>query len=65
MLSVQVALLASCVHIGSLAQLSFSFLQAESASLLQGFDVLIGNVITSTVIVWLHKSIAIPNSFMF
>jgi hypothetical protein len=62
-LSIQVALLA-CVCIGSLAQLSFSFLQAESASILQGVDVLIGNVITSTVIVWLQKSIAIPNSFM-
>ena len=63
MLSIQVALLA-CVRIGSLAWLSFSFLQAESASISQGVDVLIGNVFTSTVIVWLQNSIAIPNSFM-
>ncbi len=61
-LSIQVALLAS-VLIGSLAKLSFS-LQAESASVLQVVDVIIGNVITSTVIVWLQKSITIPNSFM-
>ncbi len=63
MLSVQVALLA-CVLIGSLAKLSFSFLQAEFASILQFVDVIIDNVITSTVIVWLQKSIRIPNSFM-
>ncbi len=62
MLSIQVALLA-CVLIGSLAKLSFS-LQAEFASILQVLNVIIGNVITSTVIVWLQKSITIHNSFM-
>ncbi len=50
--------------IGSLAKLSFGFLQAEFAGILQIVDVIIGNVITSTVIVWLQKSISIPNSFM-
>ncbi len=63
MVSIQVALLA-CVLIGSLAKLLFSFLQAEFASILQGVDVSIGNVITSTVIVWLQESITIPNSLM-
>ncbi len=62
MLSIQVALLA-CEHIGSLAKLSFS-LQAEFASILQVVDVIIVNVITLTVIVWLQKSISMPNSFM-
>ncbi len=62
MLSIQVALLA-CVLIGSLAKLPFS-LQAEFASILQVLDVIIGNVITSMVIVWLQKTITIPNSFM-
>jgi hypothetical protein len=61
-LSIQVVLLA-CVLIGLLAKLSFS-LQAEFASILQVLDVIIGNVITSTVIVWLQKFITIPNSFM-
>ncbi len=62
MLSIQVALLA-CVRIGLFAKLSFS-LQAEFASILQVLDVIICNVITSTVIIWLQKSIMIPNSFM-
>ncbi len=63
-LSVQVALLA-CVLIGSLAKLSFSFCKkAEFASILQFVDVIIGNVITSMVFIWLQKSITIPNSFM-
>jgi hypothetical protein len=61
-LSIQVALLA-CVLIVSLAKLSFS-LQAEFASILQVLDVIIGNVITSTVIIWLQKFITILNSFM-
>ncbi len=63
MLSIQVALLA-CVLIGSLAKLSFSFWKAEFASILQVVDVIIGNVITSTVIIWLQESIMIPNSFI-
>jgi hypothetical protein len=39
-------------------------LQVEFASISQFVDVIIGNVITSTVIVWLQKSITIPDSFM-
>jgi hypothetical protein len=62
-LSIQVALLA-CVHIGSLAQLSFSFCERSLLAYRRGVDVIIGNVITSTVIVWLQKSIVIPDSFM-
>jgi hypothetical protein len=52
------------VLIGSLAQLKFSFRHQSLASNLQGVDVIIGNVITSTVIVWLQESITIPDSFM-
>ena len=63
MLSIQVALLA-CVRIGSLAQLSFSFCKWSLLASCRGVDVFLGNVITSTGIVWLQKSIAIPNSFM-
>jgi hypothetical protein len=62
-LSIQVTLLA-CVRIGSLAQLSFSLCKRSLLASCRGVDVLIGDVITSMVIVWLQKSIAIPNSFM-
>jgi hypothetical protein len=55
----------ACVFIGSLAKLLFSFLQVECASALKMVDVIIGKVISSMVIVWLQKSIRIPNSFMF
>jgi hypothetical protein len=61
--SVQVARLAR-VLIGYLAKLSPSFLQAECASASQMVDVIIGKVISSMVIVWLQRSITIPNSFM-
>jgi hypothetical protein len=43
---------------------NLELLQVEFASILQVVAVIIGNAITSTVIVWLQKSITIPNSFM-
>jgi hypothetical protein len=61
--SVQVARLAR-VLIGSLAKLSSTLLQAECASALQMIDVIIGKMISSMDIVWLQRSITIPNSFM-
>jgi hypothetical protein len=39
-------------------------MQAECASASQMADVIIGKVISSMVIVWLQRSITIPNSFM-
>ncbi len=63
MYSVQVARLAR-VLIGSLAKLSSTLLQAECASALQMIDVIIGKMISSMDIVWLQRSITIPNSFM-
>jgi hypothetical protein len=60
--SIQVAHLA-CVLIGSLDKLYLA-LQADCASALQMVDAIIGKVISSMVIVWLQKSITIPDSFM-
>jgi hypothetical protein len=51
-LSIQVArLLAHCVHVGSLAELLFSFCMWSMLKFLQMVDAIIGKVISSMVIV--------------
>jgi hypothetical protein len=63
--SIRVAhLLAHCVRIGFLAELSFSFCMWSVLAFLQMVDAIIGKVMSSMVIVLALKSIAIPNSFM-
>ncbi len=57
-------LLATCVHIGSLAKLSFSFCTWSVLAFLQMVDAINGKVTSSMVIILALKSIAIPNSFM-
>ena len=63
--SIRVAhLLAHCVLIGSLAELLFSFCMWSVLAFLQMVDAMIGEGISSMVIILALKSIAIPNSFM-